>query len=715
MLLAQIETMGTGNPYKGFVLAVLFCLAGTGIGALLVGRLVQSLPKTAQWGLCGGIGLGFVGLATFFLGLFGFPDNFVPYFLVLAVIGAFGIWRHRQHLFAPGGAESVALPALVFFILLTRLPAALTPSTGADWDSISHQMAMSKEWISDGKLSYIPWMHHSNIPATVNLLYVWGLDLGGHFGEGINWFYAQAGAKTIAWMLGLFAILSVGGLTAHRFGRTAGNVAALAFAVTPVVLWEFGTAYQDVSHALFAGSAMILAAFAFTERKREYMILAGILLGFGLGTKYTAFQFGAALGLTLLLAGLLVKNKGEEPAKPARGLVQALWIGLIALVLASPWYVRNVVNTGNPVYPFYYSVFDGKNWSEANAHAYAVEQSQFGIGQQYDASGEFTGRSPTAIPGSVTALAIQPDRQINGGLPLGAIGPLFVIGILFWIVSGKSKAEHGLLISMIAISLLTWFFLTQQSRYIITLMVPGAFLIGGAFAALPRAFSVLTSTGIALQSAYTLYLFVWLGLQPEVGALRAEINQLAAENPPEHYLTEAIFENQGDLQQLRFPFWEANSQLNEIGAAARAAGQPPPKVALFDEVRGYYLTVPYMWANPGVHTLIPYDKIKTAKEFVDALRSLGVTHVYINLDANIIGQDRRLYLSSKICNVADWFTKEEPPQRANYQQWILDSAAEGLMQLYNTYDQPLEPIPNTSDMRRLPPRGLLLQMVQPEE
>src|SRR5262249_48606283 len=47
----------------------------------------------------------------------------------------------------------------------------------------------------------------------------------------------------------------------------------------------------------------------------------------------------------------------------------SLAYGLLALALLSPWYVRNLVDTGNPLYPFGQSVFAGRNWSrEADAY-----------------------------------------------------------------------------------------------------------------------------------------------------------------------------------------------------------------------------------------------------------------------------------------------------------------------------------------------------------
>src|SRR5262249_33011298 len=45
----------------------------------------------------------------------------------------------------------------------------------------------------------------------------------------------------------------------------------------------------------------------------------------------------------------------------------ALTFGVLALALLCPWYLRNVVETGDPVYPFGEPVFHGRNWSPAAA------------------------------------------------------------------------------------------------------------------------------------------------------------------------------------------------------------------------------------------------------------------------------------------------------------------------------------------------------------
>ena len=66
------------------------------------------------------------------------------------------------------------------------------------------------------------------------------------------------------------------------------------------------------------------------------MAAAGVALGLGLGTKYTAFV-GAALVVVLAL----VVGHGRR----------TLWLAPGAIALAAPWLLRNLLRFGNPLYP----------------------------------------------------------------------------------------------------------------------------------------------------------------------------------------------------------------------------------------------------------------------------------------------------------------------------------------------------------------------------
>ncbi len=610
------------------LIALAFGLFGTlfaiGIGSLLIGRWTRGLPPTAVWGLCGAVGLGAIGMVTFFAGIAGlFVHSWFFYggAAIWAVVGAVGLRANKDQFAVSRETDAVSriLILVIGLLVLTRLPAVFTPSAGADWDTTSHQLAMSKVWLLEGKVSYLSWMNHSNIPGTVNMVYVWGLEFGG-----------QAGAKMIAWWLAILAVFGVGGLTAHKYGRIAGNWAALAFICVPVILWEPGTAYQDVIHGFYGGAAAVLSAIYIGGGDKRMLFLSGIMLGLSIATKYTGFQVAFALVVAILLIGAFARETRKSVSA-------ALVVGLIALAVASPWYLRNIATTGNPVYPFFYSVFGGKDWTPDMAHAYSTEQKRFGVwtfsGDEYTEANkgvDGASRNPLTIPGAITALAIQPHRQINGGAYWGTMGPLLLLSVLFWCFSGRLRREEALCVLVISIALLSWFYLTQQSRYIIALMVPGAFLLGGVISRL--AFRRLAIAAISIQSAVTLFWFAGLFTLIERGATSEFGNSmkfLSSGKPDSAYLSGGDF---GGGPMRRFPFWEATAYINRL-----AAENSEMRVALLDEVRGFYLDARYFWASPGFSTLIPWSEADSPQRFVDALRELGATHIYMNFDPSVIG------------------------------------------------------------------------------
>lgn len=566
------------SPLVGIVSGIVVSLFAVIVGNAIVAARLSGFSAAARLGISGLLGFGVIGTVVFLLGLI--STAWLPLAGVLALVVGCGIIGRSSFASLRGSLPASIAPRIIFGALLVlfllRVPAALSPSLGWDWDSISHQLAMAKIWIEHGRVDFIPFMHQSNIPATANMLFMLVLPFGGQFG-----------AKIIGIFVAVFAALAIGGITEHRYGKHSGWWAAIAVVAVPVVLWEVGTAYIDVIHgAAFAVSALLAALWMEDRSEKRFLVISALFMGMALATKYTALQSGFALGVAMLAVGA-----GMRVA--LLSLKGAAIVGLVGLALASPWYIRNIVNTGNPVYPFFYSFFGGSNWSEAHAAPYRAEQQGFGIGQTE------LGKDPTMLPGSVVALALRPDLQINVGTQFGAVGPLLLIGLLWWPFAGLKggRVFEKVLIVTALITLVTWFFLTQQSRYIISLVMMCAPLLGGAIARLPL--GGLPAGAIALQAVFTGYLFTTLPLS---------------------------IPNREEALRAGFQFYPETERLNEIGKSVNIY------VALYDEVRGYYLDVPYFWANPGHHTLLPYGSYEAPEDLINGLKSLGVTHVSMSLN-----------------------------------------------------------------------------------
>lgn len=570
----------------GVLAALLASIGALGIGLFLVRRLIADLDITAQLGLAGLIGLGAFGTLTLFIGVL--PGGLswgLAVMIPLVIAGWAECFRRRRDFRIsekPAGGEWLwaAILALGF---LFALIAVLTPSTAGDWDSIAYHMAVPKMYALAGTIHRIVFIHHSNFPSAIELLFTWAiLPLG------------QSWAKSFLLIGSGFGAFAIFGFARARYGRQAAWIASAVFLTVPIVLWESGTAYIDAVHGLFGGLAVVLLADAL--EKDEVTLakagLAGILLGFACGTKYTGL-LTTVLALIVFAGACLILKRKQWPK-------QAGLIVLASFLVGGCWYVKNILWVQNPVYPFEYSVLGGKDWNQERSVIYRQEQSQFGVGESPDH------KAWLEIGHAVLGLAYQPGRYVNpmestgGGLPSGAVGIAFFAGLLFWCAVRRPKTAEGVMLAFVGLSFVGWFGLSQQSRYMTDIVPLAAILAGGA--AVEKGLGKVVAAAAMAQAGYSLYFQKVFSVDPGLPVVLGKVSQ-------SDYLNAAL------------PFHQAAADINAL--------PDQQGVALYDQVFGYYLNKSYFWANPPHCTVIPYPSMANGDDYVRDLHQLGLGYVYV--------------------------------------------------------------------------------------
>ncbi len=583
----------------GVLWTALFSLLAAAAGTAVVRRFAEGLDPSERLGVGGLVGFGIAGLVTLLVGLLPGGLGFAL-FAVLAVLLALSVVAVKSGALnglkpsLQGAPELLAVAALVVIGLLALI-AVLAPSVGTDWDTIAYHLAVPKLWLQQGQIGYIQGIHHSNFPSTMEMLFMWGLEWGG-----------QSGAKTFSLMVYVFGCLALFGLARRWYSRGAGWWAAIAFAGIPVVAWESGTGYIDVAHGLYAALGACYAVEAYRFGGRPMYVLAGVCLGFALGTKYTGLQVLFAVAVVVGVAALV----GQTPHPPApsppegRGGVFAnavrasLTVVLVALAIAGPWYIKTAVYTGNPVYPFFSSVLGGRDWDAWRAEIYKAEQKSFGVGSSIGNLGH-----------AVLGLGYQPGRYTNprqdtgGGFPTGAIGFAALLAGVCAATSGRLRREERLILAIVGLGFLMWFFLSQQSRYLTMLAIPLG-VLGAGMVSRVRWGPVLAGA-LALQAGVTVYLINTMQTKMQLQVVTGKVSE-------DEYLSATLA-----------PFYSATKTMNALPVGS--------KVALYDEVFGFYLDVPYFWANPGHSMFIPYESLSSGEEYAAKMKELGFTHAYVNL------------------------------------------------------------------------------------
>lgn len=348
--------------------AALNLLVGLAItsAAITTGMLVTPRPDAVQdrstaeraehWILSAGLGFGLIALVVFALALTGLAQP-----LVISMLGS--------ALFVAGGRRSlralrsdlpafrrVRLPAPLLALVVVSLTAsllmALAPPTA--WDGLVYHLTVPQRAIMQGRLlpqgDIIP---HENFPLLMSSLYLLGMQIRG-----------DIAAQCIHWVFGgmCFALVA---LSAHRlYGRAAVPYAIALSMSMPMLLLLASWAYNDLALAFY----IVAGAYAFQRWRATntdgYFTLSAVMAGFALGLKYTAFV------LPLGIAGLIA---WEFRARAVRPLAR---FGVISSLVAAPWYLKNFIFSGNPVYPF---VLGGVEWDTLRTVWYARPGTGIGL------------------------------------------------------------------------------------------------------------------------------------------------------------------------------------------------------------------------------------------------------------------------------------------------------------------------------------------------
>ena len=331
--------------------------------------------------------------------------------------------------------------------MLLNLIGTLAPTTEAD--SLSYHFALPKQFIREHGIIYIPdW--YANTPLTQHMLYTLGMGLR-----------QDTLPALINYLEGLALVVSVLLFCRKYLSLQIGLLAALLLYTMPQLTYMTGSGIVESGLTLFT----FLAFWAFYEwlRNREirWLVIIGMFVGFAIGTKYYGLisfvAFGSVLGLHLILShGIAIRE-----------LVKTLVIFCaISAIIGSPWYIRNAVNTGNPVYPALYGVFGGRDWSPE-----LDEALNFNITEDKRQGGN-----------DLPSFLLSPWNMTVKGDLFGeartGFGPVFLafIPVLLWLLYRRDPSNRILLGYILIFSLIfftIWFWMGfHRHRHLLPIM-PG--------------------------------------------------------------------------------------------------------------------------------------------------------------------------------------------------------------------------------------------------
>lgn len=471
----------------GALLDVAVMLVFTAVAGGL-GRWLLSQVPLDEWSRAENLGasvlLGLSGLAPLILLVGSVMLNVVAMALLLVIvalvtrrelIGWLGDligWLRSVDFKQPENVWDKVAVTVIALALILALLMALLPET--KWDSLTYHLAGPQQYVQHGRIFNAPFNHFLGFPQQTDILYAGQIGLTGR----------TQGSGALHWAIGAGLLLLVGGMTARRFGLRAALIAVGALIVGKSVWLEMSFAYSDLMPmGLAAVGLNIVDAWVnyrnetgpnreVTASDLRYVIVVGMAAGFAMGSKYTVLWLGVALGLLILWSARGASVRAQ--------LIYALAYGLAAVIVLSPWLVRNVLWYDNPIYPL---IFESGEMDAIRYEWYS--QPGTGMINTSDAW------QLLIFPVAVTVLGVEGAAGYSI-----SIGPLYLLLVpllvLVWgKITHKPFVRQALLLG--GSILLIWFFAVafgsyanRQTRLVLYMFPAWAILAGLVMEALYR-------------------------------------------------------------------------------------------------------------------------------------------------------------------------------------------------------------------------------------
>jgi hypothetical protein len=450
--------------------------------------------------------------------------------------------------------SEVILSGLVAGIVLLQGLAATAPLAGSD--ALHYHFTAPLLTLREG---FHPdfFLSHSFFCGQSHLLILAGLALG-----------SSSIATGLLFLGGVFSALASFCLARQWMDRRWPWIVSLVFLVTPVVFWQMSlSGAPDLWMSFFATMGVIVITRFRGLPRSSLAILPGALAGAIAGTKYT----GCIVALSLAVAYFW----------SVRSAVKSLFF-VVGSILAGIWpYLRNLVWTGDPVFPFLTShLFPDK----VNAFALASYRADTGAG---------TFKGVWYIVKSIFFAGIDlahPGFWQYFGPVVVAFGPLLLL----------TRRETSTWRAVVPVWMLSAVGISATSGMMRFLLPVFPIAIAAVLSGVPR-----LRLGLARYvSVGTLFFFILTGT---VGLLVYDRPALAVAvglTSPETYLAK----HSQDYEKVQF--------VNRVLAGRESEG-----FALVFVRHTYYLTIPFKYGDPVASWAIDPMKLQSANDWLTFLKA----------------------------------------------------------------------------------------------
>ena len=235
------------------------------------------------------------------------------------------------------------LHLLLWFLVLGVLLAEVTLGLVPPWarDELTHHLAIPRLYASAGRIYEIPFAPYSYYPMLLDMLYtpfvLW------------HWDFVP---KLVHGLFGFLTGLLLYAYLGRRLSPVYGLLAFFFYVTTPAVLRLMNWAYVDLGLSFFALASLLCLLQWHETQETRWLVICGLSAGFSAATKPNGLLVCLLLGFILVLL--------RARSRPGETLDPIAWGGafvLLAFLPFAPWGIKNVIQTGNPLFPDFQGLF----------------------------------------------------------------------------------------------------------------------------------------------------------------------------------------------------------------------------------------------------------------------------------------------------------------------------------------------------------------------
>ena len=327
----------------------------------------------------------------------------------------------------------------------TIAPEFIGRVTGDFYDVVSYHLQVPREFFDAGRISFLEHNTYSNYPLGGEMLFLLCMCL-----KGGAWAGALA-AKLTHGLWGVLAVVAVySSFASVRPWR--GRTAAVLAATAPAAIYLSHLAFVELAELAYLAIGIAWLRRWWRGGDWRSAVMVGAAAGAACAVKYLSVGFVAGPLLAVMLAARVRRGGGGR-------LRQTALAACVCMVLFAPWLVRNVIHTGNPVFPLATGVLGRGHWTAESA-------------ARWDAG---HAPPPWSQRGDKFLAAARDPRGLGA-----AMGVLAAVAALWTIIRLRtSDPLDWICLTIGLMQLMVWFLATHMpARFLAPAAIPLALLIG---------------------------------------------------------------------------------------------------------------------------------------------------------------------------------------------------------------------------------------------